>query len=119
MKYSVKTLVNELSPKDLLSLCNEKMLCAARDLAEFTKYGLNANFIVSLAHKCEEYEKIISQPGRDHRDYSRLETELKEALEKICKYGRNIRLNMIITSSIDHFMAKRGTTLPDITFYFE
>jgi len=90
MKYSVKTLVNELSPKDLLSLCNEKMLCAARDLAEFTKYGLNANFIVSLAHKCEEYEKIISQPGRDHRDYSRLETELKEALEKICKTGRQI-----------------------------
>ncbi len=90
MKYPVKKFINELSPKDLLNLCNEKILCAARDLAEFTKYGLNANFIVSLAHKCEEYEKIINQPDNDRRDYSRLETELREALEKICKTGRQI-----------------------------
>ncbi len=91
MKYSVKTLINELSPKDLLMLCNEKVLCAARDLAEFTKHGLNANFIVSLAHKCEEYESILSQSSeQEYNDYKRLEAELRDALEKICKTGRQI-----------------------------
>jgi len=90
MKNSAKFQINELSPQDLIMLCNEKIICAARDLAEFTKYGLNAHFIVSLAHKCEEFENHINQKQIEAVDLVKLESELRDALIRICETGRKI-----------------------------
>ena len=90
MEYPKNNLISQLSPRDLVLLCNEKIVCAARDLAEFTKHGVTANFIVSLAHKCEEFENQLSQGDSDERLSSPLERELREALNRICNLGRKI-----------------------------
>jgi hypothetical protein len=94
MELSVQPWVSQLSRKELVKLCNEKMVCAARDLAEFTAHGLNANYIVSLAHKCEQFEKQLGQPhvtGSD--DLLKSETELRNALVEVITAGRQIWRN--------------------------
>lgn len=73
----------------LIKTCNEILVKAARDLAEFTKHGLNANFIVSLAHKCEHLEDLIKQP-LNKVELNRIEQEIREALLKICETGKQI-----------------------------
>ncbi|MEZ4828297.1 MAG: hypothetical protein R3C61_18710 [Bacteroidia bacterium] len=95
MKTSVKPFLSKLSRKDLLRLCNEKMVCAARDLAEFTKNGINASFIVALAHKCEDLEATIEQPFTvyNFQETQSTEREIKEAMSMICDMGRRIWSN--------------------------
>ncbi len=92
MKPQVKPLVSTISPYQLCKVCNEKMIAAAKDLAEFTKHGINANFIVALAHKCEEFEKMLSRSlsRQDPRELKHLEIELISGLSKICEIGKRI-----------------------------
>ena len=91
MKSQVKPL-RSLSRQELVAMCNEVMVCAARDLAEFTKKGLFASEIVSLALKCEEFEQVSSLPGTPvptAQSHS-LENEIRKGLLKICEIGRSI-----------------------------
>ena len=76
----------------LVQTCNEILVKAARDLAEFTKHGLNANFIVSLAHKCEQLEALIKQPipRFNKAELHRMEQEIWEAMVEICETGKRI-----------------------------
>ena len=96
MKPHVKPLLSRLSRHELVRLCNEKMVCAARDLAEFTKNGINASFIVALAHKCEDLEDSLNQPINGHPDTpeaNSAETEIKDAVKRICDLGQRIWSN--------------------------
>ncbi|GAB4412824.1 MAG: hypothetical protein OHK0039_19170 [Bacteroidia bacterium] len=90
MEAHVKQLLTRLSSKELVRLCNEKMICAARDLAEFTKNGINAGFIVSLAHKCELYEDAIQQPQAADNQHHQFQYEIQDAVERICETGKAI-----------------------------
>lgn len=92
MNSPVKPLLSKLSRQELVRLCNEKMVCAARDLAEFTKNGINASFIVALAHKCEDLEASMQQ-SPVQSEMGRAEREIKEAVSKICEMGRRIWSN--------------------------
>ena len=92
MDYQIKPLLSKLSGQTLIELCNEKMVCAARDLAEFTKRRLNANYIVALALKCEEFEKRLG-PGpapQNGSDILDLENDIRNALVDICETGKSI-----------------------------
>ena len=98
MKPQVKQLISRLNRRELVRICNEKMVCAARDLAEFTKNGINANFIVALAHKCENLEDSLNdhQTFRDRSnapEASKAETEIKDAVKRICDLGQTIWSN--------------------------
>ena len=98
MKPQVKPLLPKLNRKQLVQLCNEKMVCAARDLAEFTKNGINASFIVALAHKCENLEDSLNQHQsfRDQGNPTEVinaEREIKDAVRRICDLGRRIWSN--------------------------
>jgi len=92
MESHVKQLLSRLSSRDLLRLCNEKMVCAARDLAEFTKNGINASFIVALAHKCEVFEEALADvPLPDEgSDKRQVKEEIQEAVSRICETGKEI-----------------------------
>jgi hypothetical protein len=97
MKSQTKSRLLQLSRKELVRLCNEKLVCAARDLAEFTKNGINASFIVALAHKCEHFEYSIdrqhpqgSLPLYNKRETKRTEKEIREGLSRICEVGDRI-----------------------------
>jgi hypothetical protein len=94
MKTRSKGLRRKFSALELIKLCNEKMIMAARDLAEFTKHGLYANFIVSLAQKCEEYEKAVSSShsADKKKDPALVELEnfLIQGLIQICEMGMAI-----------------------------
>ncbi|MEM6260956.1 MAG: hypothetical protein AAGI38_00505 [Bacteroidota bacterium] len=95
MKSQARPLLSQLRGQKLLAVCNHKMICAARDLAEFTKFGLNANYIVSIALKCEEYGKNLHnsmQPTGSDILY-RLEEEIQEAITEICETGATIWQN--------------------------
>lgn len=89
MDLSVQPWVSQLSMRELVTVCNEKMVCAARDLAEFTKAGFHATDIVSLATKCEQFEKQLGQPTATS-ELLRLAAEIRSALVDICKAGLNI-----------------------------
>lgn len=104
MKPKVKPLVSRLNPYQLCCLCNEKMIAAARDLAEFTKHGINANFIVSLAHKCEKFENMLNESlGRQDRyEMQHLERELLLGLSKICEIGKRIWQHVPRKHSVYH-----------------
>lgn len=92
MKRQMKRMLFRLSRKELISLCNDKLVCAARDLAEFTKNGVNANFIVALAHKCELYESSLDQnsPYQFSTDSTKIEEEIRDSIGAICELGRRI-----------------------------
>lgn len=77
---------------ELIRICNEKLVCAARDLAEFTKNGITASYIVALAHKCEHYEDALNQPQGDKHllQACQTEEEISHAVEQICAMGRQI-----------------------------
>ena len=92
MDSHVKPLLSKLNGRQLIELCNEKMVCAARDLAEFTKRGLNANFIVSLALKCEEFEKKMTKAATSASAGLMMEQEdeIRDALVQICETGKSI-----------------------------
>lgn len=95
MKSQSKNRLLQLSPQELVRLCNEKLVLAARDLAEFTQNGLNASFIVALAHKCEHFEKDLRQPSQaiqlyKQQESKRVEKEIVEGLAYICDLGRRI-----------------------------
>lgn len=89
MDSNVKPLHSRLGRHELIRLCNEKMVCAARDLAEFTKNGINASFIVALAHKCEHYEVELTE----QQEAGQIENEIRDALQRICDLGRRIWSN--------------------------
>ena len=96
MKPHVKPLLTRMSRHELVRLCNDKMFCAARDLAKFTKNGINASFIVALAHKCENLEESLNQPfsGQpDTPEANNAETEIKDAVRRICDLGQRIWSN--------------------------
>lgn len=79
--------------RDLIHLCNEKLVCAARDLARFTKAGINASFIVALAHKCEALEDTLNQPIQSKPGASGTQQtteEIQAAVEELCDMGRKI-----------------------------
>jgi len=92
MKRQIKRKLFGLTRKELITLCNDKLVCAARDLAEFTKNGINANFIVALAHKCELYESSLDQnsPYQYSTDSKKIEEEIKDSIGAICELGRRI-----------------------------
>lgn len=91
MDFSVQPWVSQLSMRELVTICNEKMVCAARDLAEFTKAGIHATDIVTLATKCEAFEKQLGQPASAAAsELLRLAAEIRSALVDICKTGLSI-----------------------------
>lgn len=93
MKSHGKLLLSRVHRSELVRLCNETLICAARDLAEFTKNGLNASFIVALAHKCEHYETLMDQqttPIQTQKESSLVEEEIRQSLDRICELGRRI-----------------------------
>jgi predicted metalloprotease with PDZ domain len=81
-----------LTSRDLIRICKDKLTCAARDLAEFTQNGINASYIVALAHKCENFEDSLGQPhqAQSHAPSSETETEIQQAVQQICEMGRRI-----------------------------
>jgi hypothetical protein len=89
MDFSVQPWISQLSMRELVTVCNEKMVCAARDLAEFTAIGIHANDIVSLAVKCESFEKELAQPAASS-ELLRLASEIRSALVDICNAGLRI-----------------------------
>ncbi|MFK7924547.1 MAG: hypothetical protein AB8H47_21505 [Bacteroidia bacterium] len=95
MKSQSKNRLLQLPRQELIRLCNEKLVLAARDLAEFTQNGLNASFIVALAHKCEHFEQDLQHPSQainlyNQRESKRIEKEIMEGLTYICDLGRRI-----------------------------
>ncbi len=96
MKSQTKSRLLQLTRKELVSLCNEKLVCAARDLAEFTKNGINASFIVALAHKCEHFEYNMDGQAQqslslyNQRETKQTESEIREGLVRICEMGNQI-----------------------------
>lgn len=79
--------------KEFIRLCNEKITWAARDLAEFTKNGIHAGFIVSLAHKCEDLEKSLQDEEGLRRKLtqdSEAASEVWQSVWELCAKGRDI-----------------------------
>lgn len=77
---------------DLVNFCKNTLVCAARDLAEFTRNGINAGFIVALAYKCDSLEATLDHkelPGPVHSN-PEVENEVREAVRQICDTGRKI-----------------------------
>ncbi|MEM7654507.1 MAG: hypothetical protein AAF399_00130 [Bacteroidota bacterium] len=89
MESQVKPLFSGMGRRELIRICNEKMVCAARDLAEFTKNGINASFIVALAHKCDSFEDRLDQEQQLAGNQD-IEWEIKDALKHICELGQQI-----------------------------
>ncbi len=88
MDFPVQPWISQLSMRELVTVCNEKMVCAARDLAEFTKAGIHANDIVSLAIKCETFEKQLGQPSpKASSEHLSMASEIRKSLTDICKAG--------------------------------
>lgn len=80
------------SRHDLVNFCKNTLVCAARDLAEFTRNGINAGFIVALAYKCDNLEatldhSVVPSPVSSNDD---VEREVREAVNQICETGRKI-----------------------------
>ena len=94
MKPQAKPYVSFIGRNELIRVCNEKLICAARDLAELTKHGFNATNVVSLATKCEMFEKLMSQSQQVVRnqtaDLRQMEQEIWETLYKLCEIGKSI-----------------------------
>ena len=92
MKPNTKPRSSWINQRELIQIWNEKLVCAARDLAEFTKNGITASYIVALAHKCEYYEGAIEEAPIDPQGNNARETEqeISDAVEKICQMGRRI-----------------------------
>lgn len=78
--------------REFIRLCNEKITWAARDLAEFTKNGIHAGFIVSLAHKCEDLEKSLDEEGVTRRlmNEGDVASEVWQSVTELCEKGRDI-----------------------------
>jgi len=76
--------------RELTTLCNDKMVSAARDLAEFTKVGIHAQDIVSLAVKCEQLEQQLGKPHAISTELLSLASEIRSALIHICRAGLRI-----------------------------
>ena len=92
MNSHPKHLLSRSYRHELVTLCNDLLVKAARDLAEFTKHGLNADFIVSLAHKCEHLETMLKQPAPlfAGAELMQTEREIRDAIVRICETGRQI-----------------------------
>ena len=92
MNSHPKHLLSRSHRHELVTLCNDLLVKAARDLAEFTKHGLNADFIVSLAHKCESLENMLRQPMPlfSGTELTQTEKEIRDAVIRICDTGRAI-----------------------------
>ncbi len=92
MESKAISFLSRLRGHELVQFCNEKLVCAARDLAEFTKRGIDANFIVSLAHKCDDLEETIqaAYQGRPAGTTLSQEREIQHAMKQICETGRQI-----------------------------
>lgn len=95
MNSQVKQTDVKFSRKELVSLCNEKLICAARDLAEFTKHGIYAHEIVDLAHKCERFDQMLQAPlpMYQQKELRQLERDLLHSLQRICQIGQKIFRN--------------------------
>lgn len=95
MEPNAKPQGTRWTSRDLVRICKEKMTCAARDLAEFTQNGINASYIVALAHKCEHFEDSLNQPhqAREQDVVVETEREIQEAVHQICEMGRQIWVN--------------------------
>lgn len=92
MKSQTKSMLSSLSRQELVHVCNEKLVWAARDLAEFTKQGINARYIVDNAHKCEKLENMLKQSYHMYQkaELQVLENDLRAAVIRICETGRKI-----------------------------
>ena len=99
---------------ELIILCNDTVISAARDLAVFTRNGINAQFIVSLAGKCRELEKINDpktpphSSGKQTRLVAEIRTkliELSNAAYKIWKDQPAMYNNYVLPSGFgDDFL---------------
>lgn len=94
MDSKATSFFSRLNGLELVRFCNEKLVCAARDLAEFTQRGIDANFIVSLAHKCDELEETVQTAyhGQPSAAAYSTEREIQLAMDQICETGRQIWL---------------------------
>jgi len=95
MELQAKSPNHRMSGHDLVKFCKDKLVCAARDLAEFTKNGINAGFIVALAYKCDNLEESLERPSppQDVIEAKQVELEVRQAVEQICFTGREIFKN--------------------------
>jgi hypothetical protein len=82
--------LQNLHGAELVKICNDKMECAARDLADFTQNGIHASYIVSLAYKCESLENALQDRQEGRRA---IEREIMEGLQRICETGKRIFSN--------------------------
>lgn len=71
--------------------CHLVLVDAARDLAVLTRMGIQAQEIVSLAHKCEDLEKLLVPSSPKERKcpvhrlkIKKLSRELRQGIIKIC-----------------------------------
>lgn len=78
---------------------NEILHIAARDLAEFTKRGIYASFIVDLANKCEEYEASF-QDGDNPYISMKLEVEIEKGMRKILEIGQDFWNKKMMESNL-------------------
>ena len=90
MKPTAKPRFRRFNGQELIRICNEKMICAARDLAEFTKNGINASYIVALAHKCENLEGSMNKTQAEEHALTETEREIEQAVQHICEMGQKI-----------------------------
>lgn len=92
MNSHVRLSLLQLEQQELLRVCNEKMVFAARDLAEFTRKGINADYIVQLAYKCEDFEKLLSSTDKvkSLTKLKQMEEEIRDALARICETASDI-----------------------------
>ena len=94
MKTPPKHLMFRERGLELVRMCNEKMVCAARDLAEFTKNGINAAYIVSLAYKCDELAESLQTPKQPDQPAPSLDkhvaAEIWTSVSNLCETGRKI-----------------------------
>jgi|GEM_PF-3289275 len=90
MQLTTVSQTNEF--EELLALCNEKMLNAAIDLAEMTKHGVNADFIVWLAQLCEDFEQKLNRfsGNKQTQEVIDMAKTIWESTRKICAAGQRI-----------------------------
>lgn len=96
MKTQSKHLFFRERGLELVRICNEKMACAARDLAEFTKNGINAGFIVALAYKCEDLAQELENEKKSNKALTvdgQMAAEVWQSVNQLCDTGRKIFQN--------------------------
>lgn len=75
--------------KNLVAVCEEKLVQATRDLAYLTPQGINAQFIAQLSTACQALRKQLNSHTQIPRHYH-LEQEVWEKLQRVCETGKSV-----------------------------